>query len=72
MGARWSVAVVSIWFGLVHVPQLAGDWVGVPVILAMSFIWTLQRQIYQSLVPSMVCHWIYNVCVVGFSLALST
>lgn len=71
LGARWSVAVVGIWFCLVHVPQLAGDWMGVPVVLAMSFIWTLQRQICQSLVPSLVCHWIYNACVVGFSFWVS-
>lgn len=68
IGAGWSVAVVSIWFCLLHVSQLAGDWVGVPIILAMSFIWTFQRHFYRSLLPSLACHWTYNLCTVALPL----
>jgi membrane protease YdiL (CAAX protease family) len=60
LGAGWSIAIVTAWFGFAHSFQLAGDWVGIPVVLTMGLIWTLLRHWRDSLVPSIVCHWTYN------------
>jgi membrane protease YdiL (CAAX protease family) len=68
IGPWWSVTAVSLWFGLCHAVQLAGDWVDMLVVLGMGTLFTLQRQWYGSLVPSIVCHWTYNTCLVAASL----
>lgn len=64
LGSGWSIVMVSVWFTLLHVFQLAGDWAALPVILAVAFVWTWQRHHYRSLVPSLICHWTYNLCAV--------
>jgi len=68
IGAKWAVAVVTVWFGMVHAFQLAGDWIGVLVVLLMGFIWTMQRHLTGSLVPSLITHWTYNTCLIGISI----
>lgn len=63
----WAVPLVAVWFAAVHVPQLIGDWVGIPVIFVMGFIWTWQRYKTGSLLPSIITHWLYNACQIAFS-----
>jgi len=67
VGPRWAVAIVTLWFGLVHSVQLAGDWAGIPIILVMGGIWTVQRHRSDSLTPSIITHFTYNasLCVLG-------
>jgi len=64
IGGLASVLVVTGWFGLVHAYQLAGDWVALVVVVLMGAVWTIQRHISRSLVPSIVTHWTYNACLV--------
>jgi membrane protease YdiL (CAAX protease family) len=64
----WAVPLVAAWFAAVHIPQLIGDWVGVPVILVMGFIWTWQRYKTGSLLPGIITHWLYNFCQIAFAL----
>jgi membrane protease YdiL (CAAX protease family) len=68
LGSVIAISIVIIWFGVVHVSQLAGDWIGVPIIVAMGAIWTIQRHIHKSLVPSIITHWIYNIVLVLIAL----
>jgi len=68
IGACWAIVVVVVWFALVHSFQLAGDWIGIPIILVAGAIWTLQRHLTGSLVPSIVTHFTYNVCLSLLSL----
>lgn len=65
---RWAVVIVTIWFGGAHAFQLSGDWVGLAVVVCMGAVWTLQRHITRSLLPSIVTHWVYNTTLVAFSI----
>ena len=67
LGPAAGVALVSLWFVGVHVSQLAGDWIGLPILLVMGTIWTLQRMAYGVLTPSLACHWTYNACLMIIS-----
>lgn len=63
VGPGWAILLVTLWFGGVHVPQLAGDWAALVIVTCMGAIWTLQRHLTKSLVPSMITHWVYNLCL---------
>jgi len=67
LGVRWAFATIVVWFGLVHAPQLAGDWAGLPVVTAMGALWTYLRIRYDSIVPCMVSHFTYNLVLLGIS-----
>jgi len=71
LGGAAAVAIVSVWFGFAHVGQLAGDWIGVPVVLTMGVVWTVMRHRTGSVVPGMVCHLAYNAGLVALSLVTS-
>lgn len=64
MGGAAAVAVVAVWFTVPHAFQLAGDWVGLPVIFGMGLLWTVQRCRSDSLTPSIVSHLTYNSVLV--------
>ncbi|MCC6154424.1 MAG: CPBP family intramembrane metalloprotease [Candidatus Hydrogenedentes bacterium] len=61
----WAIAIVALWFGLLHVAQLWGEWVGVVIVVILGTIWTFQRHRYDSLYPSIISHWTYNIFVVA-------
>lgn len=63
-GTTAAVMVVVVWFGLVHAPQLVGDWIGVIVVTIMGGIFTGLRQWSGSIFPSMVAHVAYNAVLV--------
>jgi len=63
-GSAVSVAVVTVWFALAHLQQLFGDWVGLGLVFTMGAIWTLQRHLSGSLIPSIITHWTYNACLI--------
>ena len=64
IGVFLSVPTVALWFTLPHCFQLAGDWIGVPIILAMGLMLTTQRCFYNSLTPCIVSHLAYNIVLV--------
>jgi hypothetical protein len=70
LGSRWSIALVTLWFGVAHSIQLAGDWVGLVTVVTMGFLWTWMRCRFQSLWPSILCHWTYNVVLVALSVGV--
>ncbi len=59
-----AFGVVTLWFTGVHVPQLVGDLLTVPVILMMSALWTAFRWRTNSLWPSLLGHTTYNFLLV--------
>ena len=69
LGGVWAIVAVTVWFGLVHAAQLAGDWAGIPVVMAMGAIWTVQRYVSGSLTPSLISHWVYNFSLVLLGLS---
>jgi len=69
LGGAWAVGIVAVWFGIAHVGQLAGSWIGIPVVFTMGLLWTLMRHKTGSLVPSLVSHMTYNLVLVLLSLA---
>ncbi|MFW6162013.1 MAG: CPBP family intramembrane glutamic endopeptidase [Planctomycetota bacterium] len=69
LGGAWAVGIVALWFGIAHVGQLAGSWIGIPVVFTMGLLWTLMRHKTGSLVPSLVSHMTYNLILVLLSLA---
>ena len=68
LGGVAAVVVVAIWFGAAHVGQLAGDWLGIPIVFTMGVIWTVMRHRSGSVVPGMVCHLTYNLGLVALTL----
>jgi len=68
LGAGAALFLVTVWFGASHAVQVAGDWVALPVIVAMGLVWTLLRHRSESLVPSMVSHWTYNAVLFAVSI----
>lgn len=63
-GTSVAIVVVVVWFGLVHAPQLVGDWAGVVVVTIMGGVFTGLRQWSGSIFPSMVAHVSYNAVLV--------
>ncbi|GMV95406.1 MAG: hypothetical protein AMXMBFR82_51840 [Candidatus Hydrogenedentota bacterium] len=63
-GTSVAIVVVVVWFGIVHAPQLVGDWTGVIVVTIMGGIFTGLRQWFGSIFPSMVAHVSYNAVLV--------
>lgn len=60
LGLRWSFAIVVIWFGLIHAPQLVGDLAALPVVTVMGVVFTWLRYKHGSILPGIVCHCAYN------------
>jgi membrane protease YdiL (CAAX protease family) len=58
--ARASV-VVALWFTVLHVPQLAGDWTGLGAVAVMGVIVTLLRAFTGSTLPGLATHLVYNL-----------
>ncbi|MCC6698651.1 MAG: CPBP family intramembrane metalloprotease [Candidatus Hydrogenedentes bacterium] len=59
-GVPVAFAAIVLWFGVIHTPQLFGDWVGVAVVTLMGVVFTFMRQHYDSILPSMISHFTYN------------
>ena len=70
LGAGAAIAITSLWFTAAHVPQLIGDWIGIPVILALALLLAIQRSVTGSLVAPIVTHWVYNASLIGISVIL--
>lgn len=64
---RWALLAVAVWFTIPHVFQLAGDWIGVPIIFAMGCLWTWQRHRTGSLLPGLITHLAYNFTLMAAS-----
>ena len=67
LGGAAAVLIVTAWFGAAHSIQLAGDWGALAVVGAMGLIWTILRHVSNSLWPSIITHWTYNVALVAQS-----
>lgn len=55
--------VVVVWFAAAHSFQLAGDWALLIPIFGLSVSTVVQRQVHATLVPGIICHYVYNVGV---------
>lgn len=71
IGAAGAILLVTLWFAGVHSFQLAGDWIGIPIIAIMGALWTWQRHVTKSLVPSVICHFSYNAVLMLISIMAS-
>jgi membrane protease YdiL (CAAX protease family) len=60
LGVGAAVAIVSLLFPLVHVPQYTGAWAGVIGLTLLSFVLTLIRASTRSLLPCVVIHMAFN------------
>lgn len=60
LGAIWAVAIVSVLFVAVHVPQYYSNLGVIAVILFLSVSLTLVRARSRSLLPSYVMHLVFN------------
>lgn len=68
LGVWWAFGIIVVWFGAVHAPQLTGDPVGIPIIMAVGAVFTWFRFKYDSIIPAMACHVTYNAALVLFSI----
>jgi membrane protease YdiL (CAAX protease family) len=59
-GDKYAIIAISLLFALGHVDQLWGDWITILTILGLSFCLTWLRARSGSVVPGMICHFIYN------------
>jgi len=67
LASRWgrtaSAVIVALWFTILHVYQLGGQWLLVAVIGLLSVTVTLLRAFTGSMLPGLVTHLVYNVCL---------
>ena len=66
-GVKAAFVIIVLWFGAVHAGQIAGDWIGLPVVMTMGAVFTYLRHKYDSLVPAVLCHMAYNTSLVVVS-----
>ena len=71
LGGVPAVLIVILWFTVIHIPQANGDYLGIPVIMIMGTIFTLQRAVSGSLTASLITHWIYNTILAIIALTTS-
>ncbi len=55
-----SVAVVTLLFGVVHMPQYRGSWATIAAVLALSLLLTLLRAATGKLLPCVATHFVFN------------
>ena len=67
-GVTWAMAIVILWFGLVHAFQLFPDWAAMLVVTTMGAIYTVQRHVTGSLWPPIITHLTYNAVLDAWSL----
>jgi membrane protease YdiL (CAAX protease family) len=64
LAVRWgrgiAVAVVTLWFGLVHVYQLSGNPVAMTVVATVGLVFSLLRAFTGSTWPGLAAHVAYN------------
>ena len=63
-----SAALIVIWFGMVHSFQVGGQVLMIAVIMSLGGVCTYLRIRYKSVIPSMACHFTYNVTLMGITL----
>ena len=68
-GKTAAVALVTVLFALVHVPQYWGSWAANTAILSLSLVLTLLRAWSGTLLPCVVTHLVYNGIQAGLLLA---
>jgi len=64
IGPRAAMAIIVLWFGLLHAPQVGGNLLAVATVMAAGGLFTWMRFKYHSIVPSIVCHVTYNSTLV--------
>ena len=64
-GAVPAVLLTTLWFAGVHALQLYGDPVALLFITVMALVWTVQREVSGSVLPSLVTHWVYNLTLIS-------
>ena len=70
-GVPLAFVAIVLWFGLLHTPQLFGNWVAVVVVTAMGAVYTYVRQRYDSIFPSVITHFTYNGALLLFGIVAS-
>ncbi|HEU4405642.1 MAG TPA: CPBP family intramembrane glutamic endopeptidase [Polyangiaceae bacterium] len=64
LAERWGLlvaaAVTAAWFGLLHLPQLQGNWVAFSYVVSMGIFFTLLRARTGSTAPGLTAHVAYN------------
>jgi membrane protease YdiL (CAAX protease family) len=70
LGKLAAATVVTIWFGLVHAPQVGFSIVVISAIMIFGALLTYLRYRYDSLIPPLAAHVAYNATVV-IALAIS-
>jgi hypothetical protein len=72
MGRIAAAIIVSVWFGLVHAPQVGYGLVAMIVMMIVSSLLTWLRYKYDSLIPALTAHVAYNgtlslAAMIGFA-----
>lgn len=67
LGRVATVAIITVWFGAIHAPQLFGAWSDLAYVTFVGFLWTVVREISGSTLPSLLMHWCYNATLVALT-----
>jgi membrane protease YdiL (CAAX protease family) len=64
LAERWGAVVATVvtaaWFGLLHLPQLKGNWFALAYVASMGVFFTVLRARTGSTAPGLAAHMIYN------------
>jgi hypothetical protein len=67
MGTFAAFLIIIIWFAGIHAFQLGGNVAALSIIMYMGAMWTWLRYKYDSILPGMFSHFIYNGTIVTIS-----
>jgi membrane protease YdiL (CAAX protease family) len=62
-GAIGAMAIIMLWFWVLHIPQYVNDLVAVVSVGVASVLLTWLRHRYDSIWPPIMCHVAYNATV---------
>ena len=65
VGTKLSAALIILWFGVIHADQVGGSLSTIAIITTMGAVCTFLRIYYDSVLPSIACHFCYNGTLMG-------
>ena len=67
LGTGTAFILIIVWFAGIHAYQLGGNMIALSIIMYMGAMWTWLRYKYDSILPGMFSHFIYNGTIVALS-----
>lgn len=68
LGTNMAFILIIVWFAAIHAIQVGGNVAALSVIMYMGAMWTWLRHKYNSILPGMFSHFVYNGTLIGITM----